>query len=331
MSETVSLAHWQQQPLPWQAAALDQLALRREQNQLPHALLISGAEGLGKARFAESLASLLLCASPRNYRACGHCGACQVAQGGGHGDYRWLAPAPDKRAIGIDAVRAMLGFIQQTSGYGSHKVLAIAPAEAMTTAAANALLKTLEEPAGNSALLLVSHRPSDLPATVRSRCQQVVLPTPTLEASLRWLQDELTGTDAAATGIPQETLISALAAASHRPLAAFDLIVSGNLEAVQTRAQLIRGLLTAHVSAAEASAALASEPPEAMLSALYQSLSQRLASASAAELAQFGPKSFVASDAIVNMLAAVRAGVNPAKDILYAEACRHVAGLWSER
>lgn len=331
MSDSYSLAHWQQQPLPWQAAALDQLALRLEQNQLPHALLISGAEGLGKARFAESLAALMLCAAPLNYRACGRCDACQVARGGGHGDYRWLAPPPDKRAIGIDAVRAMLGFIQQTSGYGSHKVLAIVPAEAMTTAAANALLKTLEEPAGNSVLLLVSHRPSDLPATVRSRCQQVVLPTPTLDESLRWLEDVLKAADESSAMASQETLISALTSASNRPLTAFDLIVSGHLPAAQARTQLIRRLLTGQVNPAEASAALSSELPEAVLSALYQSLFQRLATASAAELAQFGPNAFVASDAIVQMLAAVRAGVNPAKDILYAEACRHVAGLWPER
>ena len=331
MSDAYPLAHWQQQPLPWQAAVLDQLGSRGEQKQLPHALLISGAEGLGKARFAESLAALILCASPRDYRACGCCNACQVAQGGGHGDYRWLAPPPDKRAIGIDAVRAMLGFVQQTSGYGSHKVLAIVPAEAMTTAAANALLKTLEEPAGNSILLLVSHRPSDLPATVRSRCQQVVLPTPTLNASVRWIQDALTLGDEPVAAVAEETIRDALSLVNNRPLAAFELILGGNLQSLQGRTQLIESLLTGQVSAAEASAALASDSPEAMLSALYQSLARRLASATAGELAQFGPQSFVASDMIVKMLAAVRAGVNPAKDILYAEACRHIAGLWSER
>ena len=328
MNNPESAGHWQQQPLPWQMAALDQLGSRLMLNQLPHALLITGAQGLGKTLFAESLAALILCAAPVDNRACGRCESCCVAQGGGHGDYRWLAPPPDKRAIGIDAVRSVLSFVQKTAGYGRYKVLVVAPAEAMTTGAANALLKTLEEPAGNSVLLLVSHRPSDLAATVRSRCQQVILPTPAAHDAAAWLKDSL-----ASAGFERspETILHALDAANNRPLAAFNLVTSDTLDGVHAQMLLIQGLIAGRVSVAEANSGLGAESPEALLTAVYHALAAQLGKASAADLTRLGPPLVSAIDMVVKMLAAVRAGVNPAKDILYGEVCRKIAGIFPAR
>ncbi len=325
MSDVEPAKHWQRQPLPWQATVLDQFGARLAENKLPHALLVSGAAGLGKGLFAESLAALILCADPVNFRACGVCDSCGVAQGGGHGDYRWLAPPPDKRIIPIDDVRAMLGFVQKTSGYGSRKVVVIAPAEAMNKNSAAALLKTLEEPAGNSVLVLVSHRPSDLPATVRSRCQRVMVPAPTPSEAAAWLTNTLSskGLDTR-----QQPINHALEVTNHRPLAALELIVNGTLDGVRERTLLIQRLMAGEISAIEASASLASESPEDLLTAIYQVVSGRLTHASAEDLSRFGPNMFVASDTLVKMLSAVRAGVNPAKDILFGEACGKVAGIW---
>ena len=109
---------------------------------------------------------------------------------GSHGDFRWLAPEEGKRAIGIDAVRAAVGFVQKTAAYGTRKVLLIEPAEAMTAQAANALLKTLEEPPGSSVILLVSSQAGALIATVRSRCQSIVVAPPGPDQAQEWLMAE---------------------------------------------------------------------------------------------------------------------------------------------
>ena len=104
-----------------------------------------------------------------------------------HADLRWLAPAEDKSSIGIDAVRALVGDLALTSYSGRGKVAIIEPADAMTSSAANSLLKTLEEPPGNALLILVVDRAGRLPATVVSRCQRIDIPLPPEHESLAWL------------------------------------------------------------------------------------------------------------------------------------------------
>ena len=104
-----------------------------------------------------------------------------------HPDLHWLYPEEDKETISVDQVRELIDSFTLTAHRGGAKVVIIEPAEALTTAAANALLKTLEEPSGTSYLLLLSHQPGRLPATVRSRCQHLALRPPEADAVARWL------------------------------------------------------------------------------------------------------------------------------------------------
>jgi DNA polymerase-3 subunit delta' len=113
-----------------------------------------------------------------------------------HPDLYYLTPAPEKRATSIEQVRDAISALALTSHEGIAKVLIVDPAESLTLAAANALLKTLEEPTPNTYFFLVSHQPGILPATVRSRCQVLSLLPPPTEVALDWLVAGTSNADA---------------------------------------------------------------------------------------------------------------------------------------
>jgi len=173
---------------PWQEARWERVQSLRRAGRLPHALLISGPGGTGEGLFADALMQALLCASTTATTPCGECSACQEYTAGTHPDAIRVEPEEAGKAIGIDRIRELTGRLNLTSG-GRSKVARIEPAESMTLAAANSLLKTLEEPPGDSVLLLVSERPARLPATVRSRCQRITFGLPPRESALAWLRD----------------------------------------------------------------------------------------------------------------------------------------------
>ena len=228
------LKPWLNSALPWQHVTLERLSSLEQQEKLPHAILLTGARGLGKTQLAASFATGLLCEA-RGVEPCGSCASCQLAGGGAHGDFRWIAPEEGKRAIGVDAIRSAVTFMQQTSGYGSHKVLVIEPAEAMTAAAANALLKTLEEPPGKALLILVSHRSGELPATVRSRCQRYNLPHQSRSSTLTWLAEQ--------TSCSESVAERAYSLAQAQPLTAVQLIRGEDLASKEALIMALDGLL----------------------------------------------------------------------------------------
>ena len=182
---------------PWlEPLASEMLAAR---DRWPHALLIAGPEGTGKRTLAAHLARALLCESPRgNGAACGECDGCRYVAAGQHPDLLRIEPVDiDEEGnqtpadvIRIDAIRRLIDWAQVTSHRRRAKVALIAPAEAMHYAAANALLKTLEEPPPGTMLMLVSHRPGRLPPTIVSRCRKLSATMPAREAALAWLQSE---------------------------------------------------------------------------------------------------------------------------------------------
>lgn len=177
--------------LPWLASSWEKLNEARRLERLPHALLISGAEGGGKRRLAERLAHVLLCeAEDVRGHACGHCAACHWLQAGSHPDLLEQVPEEAGKAIKVDEIRALTGHLVMTSHAGRYKVAIISPAEALNVNAANSLLKTLEEPTDNTILILLSAIPGRLPATIRSRCQQLQLPLPGTGEAHRWLESE---------------------------------------------------------------------------------------------------------------------------------------------
>src|SRR3990167_298167 len=173
---------------PWQEALWQQLAGR---TQHAHAYLLHGPAGIGKRALAERLMARLLCQRPAGLDACGQCKSCHLLAAGTHPDNYILQPEEADKAIKVDQVRELVNFVVQTAQLAGRKVVLVEPADAMNLNAANALLKSLEEPSGDTVLLLISHQPSRLLPTVRSRCVQQACPLPSASASLLWLQQAL--------------------------------------------------------------------------------------------------------------------------------------------
>jgi DNA polymerase III subunit delta' len=229
---------------PWQTGDWERLQQLR--SHWPHALLLHGQAGIGKLHFAQHLAKGLLCESPQpNGEPCGACPACNWFAQGNHPDYRIVVPealageigpagaqdsekAAEKgdkgdgeegkktrtpsKEIRIEQVRALLDFTSVGSHRGGLRVVVLYPAEALNVAAANALLKTLEEPPSGVVFLLASARIDRLLPTIISRCRQWPLATPAPEAAQAWL---------AAQGVADAQAM--LAEAGGAPLAALAL------------------------------------------------------------------------------------------------------------
>ncbi len=177
--------------LPWQEGPWSRIAAMLDTGRPPHALLLHGPGGIGKRRLALRIAGAILCTDPRS-GPCGACRSCHLLNAGSHPDFRRIEPAQGESAIPIGAVRDLID--QFTLAAERARVAVIAPAEAMNQAAANAFLKTLEEPAGRAAFILTSDAPGRLPATIRSRCRKMALPPPSRGEAIAWLE---TKTDAA--------------------------------------------------------------------------------------------------------------------------------------
>jgi DNA polymerase III subunit delta' len=209
---------------PWNASLFRQLSADPE--HMPHALLLHGPAGVGKLDLATELARWALCQRPDTDGACGACDACNWFDQGNHPDFRRVEPVepeaeeedaalsrkvPKKggRVIKVEAIRDIGEFLSLTAHRGGWRVALIHPAEFMNPAAANALLKTLEEPPERVLLLLVSHQPGRLLPTVMSRCRKVAVPLPERESALAWLR---------AAGLAEPA--SQLAEAGGAPLAA---------------------------------------------------------------------------------------------------------------
>lgn len=219
----------------WLQPAWQQLLRSRQQNRLPHAVLLVGPDGIGKRLLAERLAALLLCEQPTAAgEVCGQCPACGWLRAGSHPDLTVVEPDETGKAIKIDQVRALGVELGMTSHGGLHKVAIIAPAHAMNVNAANSLLKTLEEPTPRTLLILLSASPGRLPATVRSRCQLLRLHAPAAVQALGWLE---------AQGIDSATARRCLQIAGGAPLAAAELAGSDLLALRDRRLAELAALL----------------------------------------------------------------------------------------
>ncbi|AMN46996.1 hypothetical protein ACG33_07780 [Steroidobacter denitrificans] len=200
--------------LPWQMQASEQLQLAWRAGRLPHALLVQGAEGVGKRGFAAWLACAVLCDTSREHgrapgafgeslpppiagspddpegslQGCGHCASCLLIHAGSHPDLAWVAPEEGKQQISVEQVRAAIDRLAKTSYRQGYKVAVLEPAHQMTSGAANSILKTLEEPSSGSLLILLTSRASSLLPTVRSRCQKITISRPSNPEALAWLE-----------------------------------------------------------------------------------------------------------------------------------------------
>ena len=152
--------------MAWLDPAREEFRNRLQSDRLAHAFLLSGQTGTGKQGLVMEMAAALLCLE-KSLPACGSCRSCQLLASGAHPDFRILSFELNDKGklrseIVIDQVRELISFLQLTTTISEKKVALIQPAEAMNKNAANALLKTLEEPPGDAVILLLSHDPSRL-------------------------------------------------------------------------------------------------------------------------------------------------------------------------
>jgi DNA polymerase III subunit delta' len=173
---------------PWLIPNWHALSQTAQAGRLGHAWLLLGDPGLGKEQLAERLARLHLCQQPDRGEPCGQCHSCQLFDKGHHPDLGTVTV--DSKTIGVEAIREICARLQNSAQLGRGKVVIIPDAERMTESAANALLKTLEEPAGDSLLLLIASQVSRLLPTILSRCHKHVCQLPTEGETVRWLAEQ---------------------------------------------------------------------------------------------------------------------------------------------
>lgn len=174
----------------WQQSQWQYLMSRVNSKTFPHALLLKGQSGLGKTEFALALAELLLC-EQKNDKACGLCKSCKLLAAESHPDFHLLQPSADGKIIKIEQIREVITATNHKSHQNSYQVVVINPAENMHLAASNALLKTLEEPSGALIFILVTNHSQALPATIRSRCQQIEFYPPSKQMTAAWLKQKI--------------------------------------------------------------------------------------------------------------------------------------------
>jgi DNA polymerase-3 subunit delta' len=217
---------------PWLDSYWSFFARRLEADRLAHAILIVGPAGCGKTALAGAMVARLLCRESQP-TACGSCRSCSLLRGQAHPDYFDLQPEEGSKVVKVDQVRGLISRLDLTTSISERKVAFIRPAEAMNAASANALLKSLEEPAGNTVLILVSDNPGSLPATIRSRCQSISVTQPDRQKVIQWLQ--------ARSGKPADAVRDALDAAGGSPLRAAEYVSGDSIEAFK---QVRNGLAT---------------------------------------------------------------------------------------
>lgn len=221
---------------PWLQSQLQTLMQRSG-----HAFLLQGPSGLGQYELGLALAAAWLCEQPTSHGPCGTCPSCHGIQVRAHTDLTVLMPETDMLALGwplsekaqkdideknrkpsreirAESMRQLLGFTQTTGSNTGGKVVLISPAERMNTITANTLLKTLEEPPGNTRFILACHAAHELLPTVRSRCQNHSMSWPSSEQAVLWLQEQ---------GIPESQTQVLLQAAGGRPEDALTMFQAG--------------------------------------------------------------------------------------------------------
>lgn len=167
-----------------QTAALEKLRRALAADRLPHGMIFAGPVGVGKATTARALGKLFLCENPKGDLPCGKCESCRVFDAGNHPDWhvitKELIRYHDKTGkskgidLSINVIRPeLIEPANRKSTMGRGKVFIVEQAELMNPQAQNAMLKTLEEPAGRTVVILLTDAPEALLPTIRSRCQTI--------------------------------------------------------------------------------------------------------------------------------------------------------------
>ena len=246
-------------PWPWQESVWQRLCRQREQGALAHAYLFCGDQGIGRVDFIHEFADLLLCANPENHRACRQCRSCRAGGAEHHPDLLIVEPEEGKKDIGIGQIRELAEFMTRSGFSGLARVAAIPRAERLTLAAANALLKTLEEPAARAYLLLASISPGSLLPTIRSRCQILSMPAPDPATAADWLREQVASRQISSEALPGNTLEELLedlleTSGGNRPVAVLAELASGKPSGFAALRLLLLALLSGKTSVQQAAA-----------------------------------------------------------------------------
>ena len=166
----------------------------KQDNNLSHAYLLSGIEGIGLTEFANQMANDLLCKN-QGLSACNNCISCNLFSRNSHPDLFYISVPEDKKEISVDQIRELNKKLFETSHQSGFKVALIERAEKLNISSFNALLKTLEEPPANTVLILTTNEKNRLPATILSRCRKIDFVTPTSVVGINWLKQQLPQAD----------------------------------------------------------------------------------------------------------------------------------------
>ena len=218
--------------MAWLDTARQRLLDPLQAGRMPHAWLLLGAHGGGKASLCKDLAYHALCQN--NHAYCGNCVGCKLLEAGTHPDYIWVS-SDDKGSIAIAQIRSLIETLSQTAHQGGWRIITIEDADGMSISAANALLKTLEEPPSKTIMILLVAQLGKLPATIQSRCQLLHIPLPPFEQGLEWLLQQ---------GIGREEATQALTLCQGAPLKALDMVNNKQLAHWQQWRQSLSAFLS---------------------------------------------------------------------------------------
>jgi len=249
-------------PPPWHSDNWRGLVARWREKRLAHGLLFCGPHGLDKRGFTERFAATLLCERvDANACACERCRSCKLLAAGSHPDLiRVNLTLRDdgtaRKEIAVDQIRTLSERLAMTAQFGGMQIALIDPADAMNVNAANALLKTLEEPTAATLILLVADEPARLPATIRSRCQRIEFRLPPRLQAREWLMGQ---------GLDGQIIDTALQASGGNPGLALEWAGNGGLTLREEVAADLRALHSGRTSAIQVADRWAREQPDARL------------------------------------------------------------------
>ncbi|MCW2254291.1 DNA polymerase-3 subunit delta' [Providencia alcalifaciens] len=220
---------------PWLNETYRQLIISYQQGRGHHALLLHSIHGNGAEALCYGISRWLICQKPEGLKSCGECHSCRLMLAGTHPDYHILEPEKGKTSISVESVRKLTDTLSSHAQQNGAKVVYIARTEALTDAAANALLKTLEEPTKGTYFLLRCEKRENLLATLRSRCLYTFLSPPETQTALYWLQKQR-------PNVNYNDAVTALKLCQGAPVAAMSLLKP---EHWQQRTALCQGLAQA--------------------------------------------------------------------------------------
>ena len=294
-------------PYPWQELQWQAFNQQMEQQKIPHAFLLIGVEGLGQIALAKQMVAALLCTEQHFNQACGHCHSCHIFSAGNHPDHTFIEPEESGKQIKIEQIRRLKDKQELTPTVAKWKTVIISPAENMNINASNSLLKLLEEPQNNTFLLLITAKTEQLPITILSRCQKLVLPPPSQEAAISWLKQQ---------DMQEPQLINLLSLAKGAPLTVLDLEKSDFISQINQIDIDFESLLQGQVNPILLTKSWLSYEPLILFNHLQKSIKQRVIDSGTNENEQMVKRYWFIYDCIINTIKLLSVSNNINKTLL---------------